>query len=114
MDELHARDAPYPQDLIRHVAASTGLPEATATRVVADVVAYFGETVEEFVVKRHQDLKSKKRKNDDIWPQIAASCEAAGSARTRRRNASSAASSTARERTSNRCAGSWVMSASGT
>jgi hypothetical protein len=23
------------------------------------------------VVKRHQDLKSRNRKNDDIWPQIA-------------------------------------------
>ena len=28
----------YPQDLVRHVAASTGLPETTARRVVADVV----------------------------------------------------------------------------
>ena len=71
MDELQARDAPYPQDLVRHVAMSTGLDEATATRVVADVMAYFGQTVEEYVVKRHQDLKSRNRKNDDIWPQIA-------------------------------------------
>jgi hypothetical protein len=70
MDELQARDAPYPQDLVRHVAMSTGLDEATATRVVADVMAYFGQTVEEYVVKRHQDLKSRNRKNDDIWPQI--------------------------------------------
>jgi hypothetical protein len=70
MDELQARDAPYPQDLVRHVAMSTGLDEATATRVVADVMAYFGQTVEEYVVKRHQDLKSRNRKNDDIWPLI--------------------------------------------
>lgn len=72
MDELQARDAPYPQDLVRHVAMSTGLDEATATRVVADVMAYFGQTVEQYVVKRHQDLRSRNRKNDDIWPQIAA------------------------------------------
>jgi hypothetical protein len=78
MDELQARDAPYPEDLVRHVAMSTGLDEATATRVVADVMAYFGQTVEEYVVKRHQDLKSRNRKNDDIWPQIA------GELRTRR------------------------------
>ena len=78
MDELQAQDAPYPQDLVRHVAMSTGLDEATATRVVADVMAYFDQTVEEYVVKRHQDLKSRNRKNDDIWPLIM------GELRTRR------------------------------
>ncbi len=62
----------YPQDLVRHVAASTGLPEATATRVVADVAAYFKETVEEFVRRRHAELQGKNRKNDEIWPMIAA------------------------------------------
>ena len=62
----------YPQDLVRHVAASTGLPEATARRVVADVVAYFGETVEDFVSRRHGELRSKGHKNDEIWPMIAA------------------------------------------
>lgn len=60
-----------PQDLIRHVARSTGLDEATASRVVADVIAYFGQTAEEYVVERHRDLKSRNRKNDDIWPLIA-------------------------------------------
>ncbi len=62
----------YPQDLVRHVAASTGLPEATATRVVADVTSYYAETVEDFVRRRHEELKRKQRKNDEIWPQIAA------------------------------------------
>jgi hypothetical protein len=62
----------YPQDLVRHVAASTGLPEATATRVVADVTAYFTETLEEFVKRRHAELRDKRHKNDEIWPLIAA------------------------------------------
>lgn len=62
----------YPQDLVRRVAASTGLPETTARRVVADVTAYFGETVEEFVIRRHAELKDRNRKNDEIWPLIAA------------------------------------------
>jgi hypothetical protein len=60
----------YPQDLVRHVARSTGLDEATASRVVADVMAYFGQTVEEYVIRRHEDLKGRNRKNDDIWPLI--------------------------------------------
>jgi hypothetical protein len=58
------------QDLIRHVARSTGLDEATASRVVADVIAYFGQTVDEYVIERHRDLRSRNRKNDDIWPLI--------------------------------------------
>jgi hypothetical protein len=67
-----AMNEPHPQDLVRHIAASTGLPEATATRVVADVAAYFAETVEDFVRRRHDELRRKQRKNDEIWPQIAA------------------------------------------
>lgn len=62
----------YPDDLVRHVAATTGLDEATATRVVADVVAYFGQPVEEFVRQRHTELRDMNKRNDDIWPRLAA------------------------------------------
>ncbi len=62
----------YSQDLVRHVAVSTGLSEATATRVVADVAAYFKETVEEFVIRRHRELRNGNRKNGEIWTLIAA------------------------------------------
>ena len=71
-------DDSHPQDLVRHVARSTGLDEATASRVVADVMAYFGQTVEEYVAQRHENLKSRNRKNDEIWPLIM------GELRTRR------------------------------
>jgi hypothetical protein len=62
----------FPQDLARYLAASTGLPQATAVRVIADVAAYFDETIEEFVRRRHAELRQRQRKNDDIWPVIAA------------------------------------------
>ena len=65
-------DDTYPEELVRHVAASTGLDEATATRVVADVVAYFGQTVEEFVQQRHSELRDRNKRNDDIWRRLAA------------------------------------------
>ena len=64
-------DDTYPPDLVHRVAASTGLDEATATRVVADVVAYFGQTIEEFVRQRHNELKDMNKRNDDIWPRLA-------------------------------------------
>ena len=67
---MNDQEPRYPQELVRHVARSTGLDEATASRVVADVMAYFGQTVEEYVTSRHEDLKTRNRKNDDIWPLI--------------------------------------------
>jgi hypothetical protein len=71
MDPVQMKNV-YPQDLVRHVAASTGLDEATATRVVADVVAYFGQPVEDFVRQRHTALKDLNKRNEDIWPMLAA------------------------------------------
>jgi hypothetical protein len=78
MDDTYPRDLrsqQHQQELVRHVARSTGLDEATASRVVADVVAYFGQTVEEYVVQRHAQLKIRNWKNDEIWPLIAAELE---------------------------------------
>jgi len=62
---------PFPQDLARYLAASTGLPQATALRVVADVATYFNETIDEFVRRRHAELQRRQRTNDEIWPLIA-------------------------------------------
>jgi len=62
---------PFPQDLARYLAASTGLPQSTAIRVIADVTTYFSETIEEFVRRRHAELQRTQRKNDEIWPVIA-------------------------------------------
>jgi hypothetical protein len=63
---------PFPQDLAGYLAASTGLPQPTAVRVIADVVTYFNETIEDFVRRRHAELQQRQRKNDEIWPVIAA------------------------------------------
>jgi hypothetical protein len=60
------------QDLSRYLAASTGLPLPTAARIIADINAYYDETVEDFVRRRHAELKRRNRKNDEIWPEIAA------------------------------------------
>jgi len=62
----------FPQDLARYLMASTGLPLPTAARVIADVATYFNETIEEFVRRRHAELRQRQHKNDDIWPLITA------------------------------------------
>jgi hypothetical protein len=63
---------PFPQDLARYLAASTGLPQPTVVRVIADVATYFGETVEGYVRRRHSELHRQQYKNDEIWPLISA------------------------------------------
>ncbi|WP_067717866.1 hypothetical protein [Nocardia yamanashiensis] len=60
-----------PVDLVRHVAASTGLPSAVAARVVADIVGYFDETAEQFVRRRHAELQGRQLRNAEIWQRIA-------------------------------------------
>ncbi len=59
-------------DLIRYVTVSTGLPHAIAARVIADVLAYYGETVEDFVRRRHQEMRLRQVRNADIWSAISA------------------------------------------
>jgi hypothetical protein len=62
--------AAVPQDLVRHVVATTGLPTATAARVITDVAGYYAETTEEFVRRRHTELH-RRYTNDEIWGVIA-------------------------------------------
>ena len=62
---------PAEPDLVRHITVSTGLPHATAARVIADVLAYYGETAEDFVRRRHHEMRLRQVKNAAIWPAIA-------------------------------------------
>jgi hypothetical protein len=54
------------------VAATTGLSEAEASRVVEDVVAFLAEPLEDYVRRRHTELKTYGAKNTQIFEQIAA------------------------------------------
>jgi len=74
-DPVASSADPFPQDLARYLAASTGLPPATALRVIADVATYFNETIDEFVRRRHAELQQRQRTNDEIWPLIAVELE---------------------------------------
>lgn len=57
-------------DLVSQVASSTGLSQAVVARVIADVVAYYDEPVEDFVRRRHAHLKTYGEKNPAIFAQI--------------------------------------------
>ncbi|GAA3210660.1 hypothetical protein GCM10010468_28770 [Actinocorallia longicatena] len=43
-----------------------------AARVVADVLAYFGEPVEEYVRRRHAEMQARGLTNDEIFKRVGA------------------------------------------
>ncbi|WP_068924366.1 hypothetical protein [Planobispora rosea] len=60
------------EDLIVHLTRTSSLGPGEAARVVAEVLAYFSEPVEEFVRRRHAELKGRGLVNDEIFRRIAA------------------------------------------
>jgi hypothetical protein len=60
------------QELVRHVAESTGLPSGVAARVVTEVAAYFMEGTREYVRRRHRELQTDGLQNDAIFHRIGA------------------------------------------
>ena len=59
------------RELVAHLAATTGLSEPEAARVVEDVVAFLAEPVEDYVRRRHAELRTFGAKNPQIFAQIA-------------------------------------------
>jgi hypothetical protein len=64
---MHGVVVPADPSLVAHVAASTGLNPAEAERVVEDVVAFYREPVEDYVRRRHAQLKIYGAKNEQIF-----------------------------------------------
>ncbi len=58
-------------DLIDHLVRTTPLQRGEAARVVLDVLAYFDESAEEFVRRRHRELQSRGLANNEIFQRIA-------------------------------------------
>ncbi|MFD8074080.1 hypothetical protein OG937_27665 [Streptomyces sp. NBC_00510] len=59
-------------DLVDHLVRTTPLQRGEAARVVLDVLAYFDETAEDFVRRRHRELQAKGLQNAEIFGQITA------------------------------------------
>ena len=71
--EVHDLPVPVPDPaLVERIVASTGLTPAEAARVVEDVIAFHAEPVEDYVRRRHAQLKTYGAKNDEIFARIAA------------------------------------------
>ncbi|MFH8288671.1 hypothetical protein [Streptomyces sp. NPDC018059] len=62
-------------DLVDHLTRSTPLQRGEALRVIQDVLAYFDETTEDFVRRRHRELQGQGLVNAAIFQQISADLE---------------------------------------
>ncbi|MGI5165100.1 hypothetical protein ACQEU3_12155 [Spirillospora sp. CA-253888] len=62
---------PY-EDLVAHLTRTSPLSPGEAARVVADVLAYFGEPVEGYVRRRHAELQARGLTNPEIFRRITA------------------------------------------
>jgi hypothetical protein len=68
--DLDVHTGPY-DDLVAHLVRSTPLNPGEAARVVAEVVGYFAEPVQDFVKRRHRELKHRGLRNEQIFEAIA-------------------------------------------
>lgn len=59
-------------DLVEYLIRTCPFSPAEAARVVADVLGYFSEPPEDFVRRRHRELKALGLTNDLAFAQIAA------------------------------------------
>ena len=59
--------ATVPTELIDHLCRNSQLTAKQAEHLVNEVLAYFAETPEVYLRKRHQELQSYGRSNPDIF-----------------------------------------------
>lgn len=57
-------------ELVDHLTRSTPLDRGEALRVVQDVLAYFDESAEDYVRRRHRELQARGLVNARIFEQI--------------------------------------------
>ncbi|WP_369236395.1 hypothetical protein AB5J56_28560 [Streptomyces sp. R21] len=59
-------------ELVDHLTRSTPLNRGEALRVIQDVLAYFDETTEDYVRRRHRELQGQGLVNATIFERIEA------------------------------------------
>jgi hypothetical protein len=60
------------EELVTHLTRTSPLSPGEARRVIAEVLGYFSESAEEFVRRRHRELKAQGFTNDQAFVKIAA------------------------------------------
>ncbi|MFJ9035654.1 hypothetical protein ACIRF8_03570 [Streptomyces sp. NPDC102406] len=58
------------EELVDHLTRSTSLGRGEALRVIQDVLAYFDESTEDYVRRRHRELQGQGLVNAAIFEQL--------------------------------------------
>jgi hypothetical protein len=64
-------DSASHEELVDHLVRTTPLRRGEAARVVLDVLAYFDETPEAYVRRRHRELQARGLANAEIFERVA-------------------------------------------
>ena len=62
-------------DLLDHLERLSGAERSRLRQLVGEVLAYYDETAEDFVVRRHRELQHEGLRNDAIFERITAEME---------------------------------------
>ena len=65
-------DVPYPQELIDHLCRHGALDARQAERLLAEVLAFYDETPEAFIRRRHHELQRAGFANAAIYRRLLA------------------------------------------
>ena len=59
------------RDLLAHLERISPFGPSEVGRLVDELLAYFSESVDEFVVRRHRELQTEELRNDEIFERLA-------------------------------------------
>lgn len=65
-----AADAPW-EPLLAHLERHTRLDRLEAEKVIRETLAYFSESLPDFVARRHRELRAQSLRNEAIYQRIA-------------------------------------------
>ena len=64
--------APIPSRLLDHLVRTGGLGRSETRRMVEEVLSFYDETPEAFVIRRHRELQAEGMRNRAIYARVAA------------------------------------------
>lgn len=61
---------PLPEELLQHLCYSSRLTADEARHLVAEVLAFYAEPLEDFIRRRHLELQGQGKNNKQIYSQL--------------------------------------------
>lgn len=62
--------ANVPEELVQRLCAMSSLAPTTANHLVQEILHFYRDTAEDFIIKRHSELQNEGLSNSKIYAQI--------------------------------------------